>query len=333
VVGVFFPAGGPVLTTTSDNNGRFAFDNITVKNGDPFYIVAKDKSKELIVTIDKYVPPAIPDGVLADTVELNESNAYLFERITELKNQNILGTELKEVLIQEKVAEQTLKEVLRERSSNMGGRPDQVLNFIDLLGCNNSTLGGCLALKLNGVSVVTDSNRHGPQLVLRGRNTEPMAVFVNGIERKDALATLAISEVASVEVLKGSNAAAYGMRSGNGVVVITTKAGGLDYWAYEQEHYVPGSTKIPPVRLYRFENGFDVARDFYLPDYRLPQKNALDKWRPTIYWNPNLLTGADGKGQISYFTNSAPGTYRVTIEGIDGNGRIARQVFRYTVSN
>lgn len=334
VVGLFFPLGGPVLTSVSDNNGRFVFDNIPIKRGDPFYAVAKDKNKDLIVTVDKYQPPVISGNVLADTAELNEQTGYVFKRIEELKSNNILGTALKEVLIKDKKkAEPTLKQLVQQRSSNLGGRPDQVLTFIDLLDCVSSTLGGCLALKLNGVTFMDmNDTTHRPQLVARGRYTQPMAIFVDGLERPEALATLSASAIASIEVLKGSNAAAYGFRSGHGVVVITTKGGDLDYWAYEQEHYVPGSTKIPGIRRYRFENGFDIANQFYLPDYSKQPATTIDKWRPTLYWNPNVITGTDGKAQLSYFTNSAPGTYRVTIEGIDGYGRIARQVFRYTVS-
>jgi hypothetical protein len=334
LVGLFFPLGGPVLTAFSDNNGRFTFNSVPVKRGDPFYIVAKDKAKDLIATVDKYEPPVITDEVMADTLSSDDIDFdYIAKRIGELTTGNILGTELKEVLVKDKKkAEPTIKELVKQRSSNLGGTPDQVLTFIDLLDCNYTTLGGCLALKLHNIAVVDDTILHRPKLIARGRSDQPMAIFVDGVERMEALYTLSASNVASVEVLKGSNAAAYGLRSGGGVVIITTKNGDLDYAGYEQEHYAPGSTKTSPVKRYRFENSFDTAREFYAPNYTTTSANIIDKWRPTMYWNPNVITGTDGKAQVSYFTNSAPGTYRVTIEGIDDYGRIARQVFKYTVS-
>ncbi len=336
VIGIYFPAGGPVLTTVSDNKGKFKFDNIPVKRGEPFYIVAKEKNgKELNVTVDKFTPPPITDEIMADTLMVSNANEYaeyVAKRIEDLKTGNILGTELSEVLIKDKKkTEPSVKDLVRRSSSSIGLTPDQVITFIDLLDCVAPTLGDCLAMKLNNVAVTTD-NSGRKRLIARGRSTNPMAVFVNGIERPDALNTVAPSEIESIEVLKGANAAAYGLSSGNGVVVITTKKGGIDYWAYEQEHYVPGSTKTAPVKLYRFENGFDIAKDFYAPDYNAILGSIIDKWRPTIYWNPNVVTGSNGTAQLSYFTNGVPGTYRVTIEGIDDYGRIARQVFRYTVS-
>jgi len=335
VIGIYFPSGGPVLTAVSDNNGKFKFDDIPVKRGEPFYIVAKEKNgKELNITVDKFTPPPVTDEIMADTLEVGHANEYMeyvAKRIEDLKTGNILGTQLKEVNIKDKKkAEPSVKELVLQSSSSIGLTADQVITFIDLLDCVAPTLADCLAMKLHNVTAVGGPGNKS--LIANGRSIIPMAVFVDGVERSGALSTLSISAIESVEVLKGANAAAYGIRSGNGVLVITTKKGGIDYWAYEQEHYVPGSTKTSPVKLYKFENGFDVSNDFYTPDYRKPQATNIDKWRPTIYWNPNLLTGTDGKAQISYFTNSAPGTYRVTIEGIDGNGRIARQMFSYIVS-
>ncbi|MFD0748955.1 carboxypeptidase-like regulatory domain-containing protein [Mucilaginibacter calamicampi] len=335
VVGLFFPTGGPALTAVSDVDGKFIFNNIPVKRGEPFYAVAKDKNKGLIVAIDKYEPPIIADEIMTDTTMSDDINRYInkiAKRIEELKTGNMLGIQLNEVLINEKKkTEPTIKDMIKERSSNMGGTPDQVVTFIDLLDCQGSSLGECLALKLRGVMAVVDS-QHNVSLVARGRSNKPMAVFVNGIERPDGLRTISAGQVSSVEVLKGSNAAAYGMSGGNGVVVITTKGGELDYWTFEQEHYAPGSTKTSPVKLFRFENGFDTAREFYAPDYTVTSTNIINRWRPTIYWNPNVNTGTDGKARLSYFTHSVPSTYRVTIEGIDDYGRIAKQIFKYTVT-
>jgi len=336
VIGIYFTAGGPVLTAVSDNKGKFKFDNIPVKRGEPFYIVSKEKNGiDLNVSVDKFTPPPITDEMMADTLKGNNGTEYIeyvAKRIADLKTDNILGTELNEVLIKDKKKPAlSVKDLVRQSSSSIGLTPDQVLTFVDLLDCVSPTLADCLANKLHNVTVVTD-NTGRKALIANGRSIAPMAVFVNGIERADALNTLASAEIESIEVLKGANAAAYGLRSGNGVVVITTKKGGIDYATYEQEHYVPGSTKTSPVKLYRFENGFDTAQNFYTPDYSAIPESVIDKWRPTIYWNPNVTTGTDGKARLSYFTNAAPGTYRVTIEGIDDYGRIARQVFRYIVS-
>ena len=51
--------------------------------------------------------------------------------------------------------------------------------------------------------------------------------------------------------------------------------------------------------------------------------------RTTIYWNPNIITDKDGKASFEYFNNDTKGVYRVVIEGIDTDGNLGRQVYRY----
>lgn len=335
VVGVMFPTSGAAFTTISDEGGRFTFKNIDAKRGDPFYLVAKDKNKDLSAVPDKYIAPDISDEIMADTLATPLSQTYVnyvANRLENLKKQQILGVALKEVTIKEKKIEPGLREQVLEYSNNLAGpgRADQVLTFIDLLPCGGGPLVKCLAMRLNGVyeATMTDSVKGELNNLVR-KDGQRITVFVDGVERD--ITHMMGYEVAAVEYLRGAAAAVYGMRAANGVIVITTKRGGIDYAGFEQEHYVPGSTKSAPVIGYKFENGLDIAGKFYAPDYKTHQSNNIDIWRPTVYWDPNVVTGLDGTAKISFFTNSAPGTYRVTVEGIDHNGRIARQVFRYTV--
>ena len=74
------------------------------------------------------------------------------------------------------------------------------------------------------------------------------------------------------------------------------------------------------------------AREFYSPQYDNPHTNQkMADLRSTIYWNPNIITDKDGKASFSYFNADGKGTYRVVIEGIDADGNLGRQVFRYKV--
>ncbi|MEO6977603.1 MAG: hypothetical protein ABI113_04460, partial [Mucilaginibacter sp.] len=53
--------------------------------------------------------------------------------------------------------------------------------------------------------------------------------------------------------------------------------------------------------------------------------------RSTIYWNPTVVTGPDGKASFEFFNADGKGTYRVVVEGIDAEGNLGRQVYRYKV--
>jgi len=50
-----------------------------------------------------------------------------------------------------------------------------------------------------------------------------------------------------------------------------------------------------------------------------------------VYWNPNIVTDNDGKSMFEYSNSRGKGAYRVEIEGIDADGNLGRQVFRYAV--
>jgi uncharacterized protein YfaS (alpha-2-macroglobulin family) len=53
--------------------------------------------------------------------------------------------------------------------------------------------------------------------------------------------------------------------------------------------------------------------------------------RSTIYWQPDIITDKEGKASFEYFNADGKGTYRVVIEGIDADGNLGRQVYRYQV--
>ncbi|MBS1528497.1 MAG: hypothetical protein JST19_22815, partial [Bacteroidetes bacterium] len=71
---------------------------------------------------------------------------------------------------------------------------------------------------------------------------------------------------------------------------------------------------------------------FYSPkyDHSGSESPAADN-RVTIYWKPNIVTDKNGQASFEYYNADTKGTYRVVVEGVDDQGRIGRQVFRYKV--
>ncbi len=95
-----------------------------------------------------------------------------------------------------------------------------------------SSIGGALTGNAPGVITSSSTGMPGeedPQIVIRGQSTwngsSPL-ILVDGVER--SMNSVAISEVASVTVLKDASATAvYGVRGANGVILITTKRGSV----------------------------------------------------------------------------------------------------------
>ncbi len=151
-----------------------------------------------------------------------------------------------------------------------------------------------------------------------------MALFVEGVQVSiNELDEINPFDIYSVEILTSiSYLSVYGSNAPGGAIIITLKHGAdpVDV------------TKIAVDGLitYKFK-GFYKAREFYSPKYNSPSTARVPDDRKTIYWNPDVITDKDGKASIEFFNAGSPGTYRVVVEGIDGDGNLGRQVFRYKV--
>ncbi len=124
------------------------------------------------------------------------------------------------------------------------------------------------------------------------------------------LKTIPTNGVESVRMLTGSEGGIYGVRSGHGVIEITTSS----------------KTEIPMaggnvIRIY--PKGYHVPPAFPMPDYANSAiKNSITPdLRTTLYWNGELATGQDGKATVSFFTADATATYLVTVTGVTTKGK------------
>lgn len=87
----------------------------------------------------------------------------------------------------------------------------------------------------------------------------------------------------------------------------------------------------PVGKLENFDvQGYALSREFYSPRYDVDRSIKKDQ-RSTLYWNPRLLTGADGMASFDFFNSDLKGNYRITVEGLDGDGHLGRAVLHYAV--
>lgn len=63
--------------------------------------------------------------------------------------------------------------------------------------------------------------------------------------------------------------------------------------------------------------GYQRPAAFYNPKYVAPEEYTL---RHTVYWNPTVQV-KNGKAVVQFLPNGAK-KYRVTVEGVDKNGRL-----------
>jgi hypothetical protein len=201
---------------------------------------------------------------------------------------------------------------------NGSGNADQALSAKDLERFICGKIADCLSGVLSGVIF-----RGGVPLNAR-KQMAKMAIVVDGnFVDANIFDNLHQEEIEGIEVVLGEHyGAIYGSRMANGGIIITTKKAKPNNNYYR---YAPGITTF-------VAEGFYKAREFYSPQYDNPHTNQkMADLRSTIYWQPNIITDKDGKASFEYFNADGKGTYRVVIEGIDADGNLGRQVYRYKV--
>ncbi|MGZ3873862.1 MAG: hypothetical protein ACXVJD_13150 [Mucilaginibacter sp.] len=201
---------------------------------------------------------------------------------------------------------------------NGAGHADQALSAKDLEKFTCGRIADCLSGVLSGVIF-----RNGVPMNVR-KEMAKMAIIVDGnFVDADVLDNLHQEEIEGIEVILGEHyGSIYGSRMANGGIIVTTKRAKPNNNYYR---YAPGITTFAG-------DGFYKAREFYSPQYEnaTTNQNVADL-RSTIYWKPDIITDKDGKASFTYYNADGKGTYRIVIEGIDADGNLGRQVFRYQV--
>ena len=146
------------------------------------------------------------------------------------------------------------------------------------------------------------------------KNIEPM-VIVDGVQAVTGggvvnyLNSIPPNIIDYIEVLTGGEAAQYGTRGANGVIII--KTGQPQYASYDLKNAITFYPK-----------GYHISPEFYMPDYsneKIKEAEFKDN-RSTVYWNGSVWTDKNGKAKISFYTADAKTTYTVTVMGVTANG-------------
>ena len=320
-----------VLSTVSDSKGLFHFSNLIFTDSINLVLSAinsngRNTTKLTYFQDSKKPPEIINDPFYARQLPKDSSISVYLQNATKIQDDNLIygpgkGKMLKPVIVRGIKRD----DQYRTQSLAGAGNADQVMHAdeIEQIGGQLST---SLTGRLRGVGFINGM----PYLMsppsassLTANSSTPMLVILDGSKMPLGIAfnidDIPSSQVETVEVLKYAGVSIYGVDGANGVLIITTKQG-------EARGRGVSSLGVLPIT----PMGFYKARTFYSPKYDHTNVNsARPDLRSTIYWNPEIETGKDGKASFDYFNADGTGTYKVTIEGIDTNGNIGRLVYRY----
>ena len=300
------PKQNIIATTTTDEKGEFIV-NTSFRDSTTFLIQARTKRGFAGVDIEIEKPEypvafhksPFRDGAATfmEDYLLNTRDQYYMEGGIRVYN-------LKEVLI-------------------TGNRKKPSSTSIYTGGINTYTVEGeqlekygahtafDAVMRLPGVSVM-----NGNEIHIRNNPQQPVIVIDDVVYEDDneILTTLQASDMSSLSLLRGADAAILGSRGAAGAIVITLKDG-RDLPARPAQ----GIITYSPL-------GYSDSVEFYHPTYdTLEKKDARrSDLRSTIYWNPALQLDEEGNAIIEYYTPDSTAPEDIIIEGIDENGKVYR---------
>ncbi|MFW5821705.1 MAG: TonB-dependent receptor plug domain-containing protein, partial [Bacteroidota bacterium] len=151
----------------------------------------------------------------------------------------------------------------------------------------------------------------GNNITIRGVNsfyggTDPLFIIDGIPSDKNFAMSMNPNDIDRIEILKGPDAAIYGSRGANGVIAIYTKR---------------GKFMLKGVIDFRML-GYHTPHEFYSPKYEVKGRDEkFDDDRTTLFWEPDIITGEDGKATVEFYTSDLEGDYSILVEGMDKNGR------------
>lgn len=299
-------------TATTDKLGKFSFRNIDYTDSTSFLIQVKNTkgvNEDVDINIDETSFPLIDidrSFVPAEVTTMAQSgiNFYINNMYDSLQDKENVRV-LKEVVIN------TRKKVTYDESKRVSPMSYIIPpEFIEKYG--NISLTDLLY----SVPGATIFDGH---ISFFGRNSitaysDPL-IILDGVEFEGGLGINA-HDVEFIEVLRGGEAAIYGMRGSNGVVLINTKTG------------KDAIFKQKGIKSFNTPS-YHIAKQFYSPKYETDEsKLAKPKdERTTLYWNGNVTSDSKNQATISFFAADEPTTYTVTVEGIAENGEFIHKTF------
>ncbi len=177
-------------------------------------------------------------------------------------------------------------------------------------------------LSLGGVTSFTISAKDEPLLIVDGMmiagGNGPQMEADSGMHAEPSPVLAELSKIPTdiidfIEVLKGPEAAFYGTRSSNGVIIVNTHR--VSNFRNHIENY---------GQIQYNSKSYHLAPNFNQPDYDnlFLKSTVLQDRRSTIYWNGHIYTNPNGKASISFYTSDSPSNYTVTITGVTVAGDI-----------
>lgn len=199
----------------------------------------------------------------------------------------------------------------------------------DLANSSNSRAEQALQGKTAGVQVIQNSGAPGAELNVRirgyGSNKSSEPIYIVNGTRVSSLSTVDPNNIKNIEVLKdAASAAIYGAEGANGVVLVTTKSGGIGKGqiTYEYQHSLQSLAKQVDVL-----NAKDYIQ--YIKEAGTLPAGAENSKYDTNWQKEIFETTPTKKHYLSFTGGSERGSFMVSLSYLDQDGIVKGDKDKY----
>ena len=295
-----------------DSNGRFGFYNFDFSDTCQLLVQAvKEKGgRNLEIVLDTTAFPAIstPKNFLlmayfdakpfAEFLKRTAENLE-FEKKLRLNEERMLQT-----------VEIKAKKTVKVDSRRIYGKADKSIVLTDQDCLLYQTVYDVIRQQVPGVQVTQEDFNF--KATSRGAE---LKFAIDGFITDDAFVnSIRPCEVEAIDVLRGADAAIFGLATGGGGVInILLKTGAAR-----------AAVVTAPGVLTAKKAGYAIAREFYAPQYDVSKpEHDLPDFRATLHWQPTLKTDATGKATATFWNTDAVTKVQIQVEGFSNMGRVA----------
>jgi hypothetical protein len=217
---------------------------------------------------------------------------------------------LKEVIVRAKT--KSPLQVLDEKyTSGMFSSSDSYQFDIvnDLIAQSATSVFNYLQGRVAGLQI----NMNGAVPSLTWRNSKPDFFLNESPTDVSMLNNIQMTDVAYIKVFRPPFFGAFGGGGGGAIAIYTRKGSEIKS--------APSNSSMQKS----FVAGYTRYKEFFSPDYTVPQPYNDPDTRTTLYWNPYVFTDPrNHKVRLSFFNNDNSKKLRVIIEGVNADGKLAR---------
>ena len=306
--------GDKLYFTKTDSLGKYYLDGLPLYGTQPIKISSKnDKGKKGgIIMLDSVKQAAAYNTSSIPFPETDEIKAFAEEAA---KRWAIDKKNIDNNLTIEGV---TVTSTNRPTTARDGSVETKMgFSFVSKVNPEDRQFGTLENYLIHKTHAIADVEMEGVNYPINGKLVRPRFVVDNRedvFERLDYYA-IPIDQVISINVNQALAATEGGMVD-RMVIRLTLKPG-----AYNQD-----------LALLNTEmDGYYEARTFYAPTYLLESEKKNNDVRTTIFWEPTIVTDANGKAKITFYNADPTSKIRINVQGISKRGILIAAVADYLV--